>query len=92
MGWVDGERLYLEPAAAYRAAQRMAGEGAGVPVSEATLRRRIRDVGLLREQDMRRQKLTVRRQLQGSRREVLCVAASWLRDAPDDQEQEVPGW
>jgi hypothetical protein len=75
IGWIDGENLYLEPDGAHATAQRLAVEqGESLPVTQETLRRRLKEKGLLASTDERRQKLTVRRTLQGSRRDVLHLA------------------
>jgi hypothetical protein len=72
IGWTDGENLYLEPEAAYAEAQRLAVEqGESLPVTQQTLRRRLKEKALLASSDDRRHKLTIRKTLQGARREVL---------------------
>jgi hypothetical protein len=62
VGWIDGEDIYVEPTAAFRAVQ-TAGRDSGevLSVSESTLKRRLRDKGLLASTDAKRQTLTVRR-------------------------------
>jgi hypothetical protein len=77
IGWVDGQDLYLEPDAAYAAAQELAREqGDSFPVTAQTLRKRLREKGYLASVDAQRQKLTVRRTLQGSRRDVLHLSSA----------------
>jgi len=72
IGWTDGESLYLEPDAAYAQAQRLAVEqGESLAVTSQTLRRRLKEKGLLASVEDRRHKLTIRKTLQGTRREVL---------------------
>ncbi|MCW8139542.1 MAG: DUF927 domain-containing protein [Planctomycetota bacterium] len=77
VGWVGlgGAQVYLEPDAAYRAVQAYAPDGHGLPVSQATLRRRLHERGLLASTETRGGKthLTVRRVLSGVRREVLHI-------------------
>jgi Domain of unknown function (DUF3854)/Domain of unknown function (DUF927) len=83
IGWVndDGE-VFLEPAAALRAAQQFGREqGEPLTVSAYTLRRRLRDRGYLASTDADRCKLTVRRMLQGERRDVLHLL--WTEDGPE---------
>jgi len=60
IGWIDGNDLYLDPAAAYQAAQRMVVDGAGIEVSSSTLQRRLRDKKLLLSTDKARETLHLR--------------------------------
>jgi hypothetical protein len=60
VGWVAGSDLFLEPAASYQVAQQMAG-AERLPVSEQTLRHRLREHGLLAGIDQGREMLLVRR-------------------------------
>jgi len=78
IGWLAGSDLYLEPHAAHRVAQRMAGAAEGVAVGERTLRKRLEQGGWLASTDRERGKITVRRTLQGTRRDVLHFAADRL--------------
>jgi hypothetical protein len=74
IGWVDGENVYLEPEAAYAEACELARQqGGSVPITPNALRRRLKEKGLLVTGDTARGKLTVRKTLQGNRREVLHV-------------------
>jgi hypothetical protein len=75
IGWVAGSDLFLEPAASYQVAQKMAG-AEGIPVSEQTLRHRLRERGLLASIDTGRQMVLVRRTLDGGYRQVLHLKAS----------------
>jgi hypothetical protein len=79
IGWLDGEALYLEPEAAYAASQKQ-GRDSGDPltVTPRTLRKRLHERGLLHSTDTSRQTLTVRRNLEGRRREVLHTAYDFL--------------
>jgi hypothetical protein len=84
VGWLDGDNLYLEPNAAHAEAQQLAAaQGASLPVTPQTLRKRLKDEGLLASTDDMRQKLTVRRTLERQRREVLHVRAAAL-SAPEE--------
>lgn len=67
VGWVDGSSLYLEPAASFGVAQEL-GRTIGEPlvVSEATLRKRLKEKGLLASTDVPRGTLTVRHHLRQS--------------------------
>jgi hypothetical protein len=83
IGWVDGmdgrgqgEReewaVYLEPDAAYAAAQDLAqGQGESLGVSGQTLWKRLRERNLLASWDNQRQRNTIRKTLEGVKREVL---------------------
>jgi hypothetical protein len=83
VGWIDGEALYLEPEASYAAAQELAGaQGENLTVSAQTLRRRLKERGLLASTDGKRQELTVRRTLEGRRRNVLHLYVSSLETEP----------
>jgi hypothetical protein len=74
VGWLAEGGLYLEPDSSYAAVQRFArDQGDSFPVSAHTLRRRLKDKGLLAATDTARSKLTVRKTLQGERREVLHI-------------------
>jgi hypothetical protein len=72
VGWVDGDDLYLDSTAAFRLVQ-VAGRDSGevLSVSEQTLRRRLREKGLLASAEGHRETLTVRRTIMGSSRSVL---------------------
>ena len=80
VGWVDGEDVFLEPAAAYAEAQELAREtGETLPVSPRTLWKRMGERGLLASRDASRQRYTVRRRLGGhDRQEVLHFRADTL--------------
>jgi hypothetical protein len=72
IGWVEEDHLYLEPTAAYRVAQKMARDtGEALPVSEQTLKKRLRDKGLLASVDKKRETLTIRRSIGGTSPDVL---------------------
>jgi hypothetical protein len=60
IGWVAGGDLFLEPTASYRVAQALAG-AERLPVSEQSLRRKLREHGLLVSLDAGRQMVRVRR-------------------------------
>lgn len=79
VGWVDGDDLYLDSDAAYRAAQ-AAGEGLVVDVD--ALRQRLREAGLLASVDEGRTPtlLTVRKVVEGKRRRVLHLRSDALSE------------
>ena len=84
IGWVVGENLYLDPDASFNVAQKMAqATGDGIAVTGPTLRRRLKDRGLLASVDGPRRRLLVRKSLQGARRQVLHLKSSTLMSAQD---------
>jgi len=88
VGWLDGDRLYLEPDASLAAVQRLAGlQNETIAVSQITLRRRLRERGYLAETDTTRQTLTVRKTISGTRREILSLRANCIRMKPDQLDQ-----
>ena len=68
VGWIDDETLYLEPDAAYKAAQSMATDGSEIAVSATTLWKRMDEAGYLGPRELSRQTLKVRRTIEGGRR------------------------
>ena len=67
IGWVEGEDLYLEPGATYRALSVFAREqGEGVPVTERTLWKRLDERGVLVSRGASH--LTIKRTLPGAGR------------------------
>jgi len=79
IGWVDGDDLYLEPNAAYQAAQEAgAGSGDTLAVGPVTLWKRLKEAGALATFDTTRSKLQVRRVLEGVRRSVIHIRAGSL--------------
>jgi hypothetical protein len=84
VGWIDGDAVLLEPEASYAAAQEMAGaQGESLTVSARTLRRRLKERGLLTSTDARRETLTVRRVVDGASRNVLHLHSSACCAQPD---------
>jgi hypothetical protein len=91
IGWVDGDDIYLEPTASYGAVQ-IAGRDAGemLSVTAQTLKKRLREKGLLASVDEKRETLTVRRSIGGSSTDVLHFSRSTLLpEAPDGHVEEV---
>jgi hypothetical protein len=86
VGWIDGEDLFLEPDASYAVVQTLGRDGGdALNVSAITLRRRLKDRGLLRSIDAGRETLTVRRVLGGQQRHVLHVSARALGAGSPDK-------
>lgn len=74
IGWVDRENIYLLADVAYGVAQGMARDmGDSLAVSCQTLKKRLKEQGVTSVEDGRGQRLTVRRMVDGQRREVLCI-------------------
>ena len=72
VGWLEDEDLYLEPDAVFAAIQKQGRDsGESLVVTGRTLRKRLHERGLLLSTDKARQVLTVRKTLEGRRREVL---------------------
>jgi hypothetical protein len=102
IGWTDGESLYLEPGAAFAAAQRVArSQGRSIPGEQKTLSKRLAEKGLLVTVDRGRGRNTIRKRIAGSRREVLHLSLdSVLHDvsfsedpSPDlDPEERTRQW
>ena len=78
VGWLDGQDLFLDIDSAYRAAQAMAADGDGIAVGVQTLVKRLHESGRLKSIDERREKLKVRRMIDGSRLEILHLPADVL--------------
>jgi hypothetical protein len=79
IGWLDGEAVYLEPEAAYAVVQRLGQEvGDRLFLTPHTLRKRLKEAGLLASTAERRQTLTLRKTLEGQRRDVLHLGAATL--------------
>jgi hypothetical protein len=91
IGWMEDGQLYLEPEASYAVAQALAGvQGEALAVSSRTLRRRLRERGHLASVAAEREVLTVRRTLEGKRREVLHLQGLSPCIGPDQPDQS-PG-
>jgi len=94
IGWVEGDKVYLEPNAAFAVAQELGQRiGDGLAVTSPTLRRRLKEQGLLAGWDNARQTLTVRRRLEGQERDVLFFNSERLYtdkkpDIPDISEAD----
>jgi hypothetical protein len=90
LGWIADEDLYLEPEACYAAVQRLAESGGeALPVGRRALQRRLRDQGLLLGTEPKRGTLTVRRVLEGQRRDVLHLKRDRLGAGRPDQTDRV---
>ncbi|WP_447964286.1 hypothetical protein [Nitrospira sp. Ecomares 2.1] len=71
IGWVDEKNIYLQPDVAYTVYQRIARDmGEALPISSQTLRKRLKEQGVTQVEEGR---LTIRKMIEGQRREVLCI-------------------
>ncbi len=83
VGWLADGELYLEPDASFAAVQQFArDQNDCFSITPHTLRRRLKEQELLATTDTTRKKLTVRKTLQGARRDVLHIAWAGLPPAP----------
>jgi len=74
IGWVDGDDLFLQPAAAYRVAQAQVADGDAIPVSERMLARHLHEKKFIVTAERESQgTFTARKKLEGSQRRVLHV-------------------
>ena len=72
IGWLDHDDLYLEPSTAFRVVQNAGRDnGETLAISEQTLKKRLRERGLLASTDVKRETLTVRRTIAGCQQDVL---------------------
>jgi hypothetical protein len=92
IGWTDGKDLYLDLNAAAGVTKKL-GESTGAPLllSGPTLAKRLKDKGLLLSTDEKRQRLTIRRVLEGSRRVVLHLALEAVRTFGEPSQPSHPG-
>jgi hypothetical protein len=81
VGWIDGDKIYLDPDASFKAAQSMALGGDGLAITPQTLRKRLAEKGLLIREG-NRDELTVRRVLGGVQHHVLHLRRNALLPAP----------
>jgi hypothetical protein len=89
VGWADGDDVYLEPDAAFRAVQ-VAGRDVGqiLPVSEQILKKRLREKGFLASVDKSRETLTVRRTICGSSKNVLHFLRNTILPEVSDADED----
>lgn len=88
IGWIseDGQKLYIQPEAAFAVAQQLAiKSGEQLSISPTTLWKRLRERGYLLSTDKKRRTLTVRRTLQGTSQGVLHIAFDFLGAGSEDQ-------
>jgi hypothetical protein len=99
IGWIEDVEVYLEPDAAYRAAQDAAGSAGAAPIdSERELRKRLEEKGLLRVEGNgdRFNRRATRKLIEGARRWVISLAPGALplcaraARATDNSSEQVP--
>ena len=82
IGWIKGDAIYLDQEGAFSAAQEVGRKtGDALTITSHTLRKRIKEGGLLVAVDSKRETLTVRHTLEGRMREVLHLRLSSLSPA-----------
>jgi hypothetical protein len=80
IGWLHGERLYLDPEAAFSVVQRLAdSQQAPLPVTQQTLWKRMHEQGVLRR-ETGQQKNQVRRTIGGKREYVVDIPALYIQE------------
>jgi len=98
IGWLHGDRLYLDPEAAFSVVQRLAeSQQAPLPVTQQTLWKRLHEQGVLRR-ETGQQKNQVRRTIGGKREYVIDIPALYVQEtgpsgphaAPAQQNPYVP--
>jgi hypothetical protein len=88
VGWLENDHVYLEPDAAYAAVQRLGAEvGDRLALTPQTLRRRLKERGVLVSTEPQRRMLTVRPTLEGHRRDVLHLDKATLSPPVPDADQ-----
>jgi hypothetical protein len=86
VGWLDGSSLYLEPTASFGVAQDLGrATGEALVVSQATLKKRLKEKGLLASVDGPRETLTVRRMICGKSVPVLHLRSDVLSSNADSR-------
>lgn len=76
IGWQEGDDVFIDPIAAYKVAQAQGTGSDSLQLSLSTLKRRLKQREMLQSTDEARETVTVRRVLDGSRREVLHFHAT----------------
>lgn len=82
VGWICPEAIYLDPDAAYKAAQSMAAGDNRIEVGPVTLWKRLHEAGLLEIIDDARETLKPRRVVCGAKRSVIVLRKDALVQEP----------
>jgi hypothetical protein len=89
LGWIRQDDLLLDPETAFAAAQKLArDQGTSNPIKQRTLWKRLAEQGLLASRDQARGTNTVRRTIEGMRRELLHLRPSALAAGTDQRGDE----
>ena len=89
LGWIRDEDLLLDPDAAFATAQKLArDQGTTIPIKQRTLWKRLAEEELLASRDGARNTNTIRRTIQGLRRELIHLRTSALAAETDQQTDE----
>ncbi len=89
IGWVEEDDVYLEPTVAFRLAQIAARDaGEALTVGEHTLRKRLREKGLLASVDKKHETLTIRRTISGSTKDVLHLLRATVLPGVSDADED----
>ncbi len=79
IGWIDAAHVYLLPDVSYAMAKRLGTEaGNELTVTAPTLRKRLKEKGLIAEIESSRTTLVVRKQIDGERHRVLVIYTTAL--------------
>ena len=86
VGWIEGDDLYIDPVAAFQVVQAAGRElGEILTVSLATLKKRLREKGMLASVDEKRETLTVRKTICSAKKEVLHLRRETILPAASDE-------
>jgi hypothetical protein len=84
LGWIRQDELLLDPETAFAVVQKLArDQGTSIPIKPRTLWKRLAEQGLLASRDQARGTSTVRRTIEGKRRELLHLRPSALAAETD---------
>lgn len=99
IGWLDGSDVYLDPATAFAAAQRLGRETDNpILIDQRTLHKRLQERGFLRSTEPGRDTLIKRKTVGSKRRSVLHLGVDALGlgsepwDEAAEEEVELVGW
>jgi hypothetical protein len=89
LGWIREDELFLEPETAFATAQKLArDQGTSILIKQRTLWKRLAEQGLLASRDSSRSTNTVRRTIEGRRRDLLHLRTSTLAAGTDQRRDE----
>jgi hypothetical protein len=89
LGWIRADELFLEPETAFATAQRLArDQGTSIGIKQRTLWKRLAEQGLLASRDQARGTNTVRRTIEGLRRDLLHLRTPTLAAGTDQRGDE----